>query len=147
MSVNRGSRPHFPLSLPSASASRSFSPSSQTWHVKIRTPLSLSLRCLESFSAFSLSAALPLDFTPLTPIPSQLLLNGPGTCIPVAAAAFFLQLFGLARVRLVFAESFCRVSDLSLSGKLLYPFASLFIVMWPELLRRYPRARHLGQIV
>jgi beta-1,4-N-acetylglucosaminyltransferase len=35
--------------------------------------------------------------------------------------------------KILFIESFCRVTSLSLSGKLLQPIASRFIVHWEEL--------------
>lgn len=42
--------------------------------------------------------------------------------------------------RLVFVESFARVTRLSLTGRILYPLADEFIVQWPQLHQRYPRS-------
>ena len=67
-----------------------------------------------------------------------MLCNGPGTCVPVALLGLLLG------ARLVFCESWCRVESLSLTGRILYPLAHRFVVHWPQLARRYPRAEHLG---
>ena len=48
--------------------------------------------------------------------PDLLLLNGPGTCIPIAAAAALLRLAGVCRGRVAYVESIARVYRLSLSG-------------------------------
>jgi beta-1,4-N-acetylglucosaminyltransferase len=69
--------------------------------------------------------------------PSLLLVNGPGTCLPVAVLAVALSRLGLVpRCRVVFVESVCRVTTLSLTGKLLYRVADRVLVQWPELAER-----------
>ncbi|KAL7531962.1 hypothetical protein ACHAWF_003972 [Thalassiosira exigua] len=65
--------------------------------------------------------------------PDLVLANGPGTCVPVIYAAFLLRILGGRECRVVFVESFCRVRTLSLSGRLVYPFADRFVVHWPQL--------------
>jgi len=40
----------------------------------------------------------------------------------------------------VFVESFCRVTQLSATGTLLYYVVDVFVVHWPELVRKYPLA-------
>ncbi|KAJ8603381.1 hypothetical protein CTAYLR_004285 [Chrysophaeum taylorii] len=72
--------------------------------------------------------------------PDLVLANGPGTCVPICLVARF------AGARLIFCESWCRVRDLSVTGKILYPISSRFIVHWPSLLRKYPKAEYLGRI-
>jgi beta-1,4-N-acetylglucosaminyltransferase len=72
--------------------------------------------------------------------PRLVLCNGPGTCVPVAALGV------VAGARLIFVESWCRVESLSLSGRLLYPVAHRFVVHWPRLRDRYPRAEYVGRI-
>ncbi|CAN0360370.1 unnamed protein product, partial [Hapterophycus canaliculatus] len=81
--------------------------------------------------------------------PDLVLVNGPGTCIPVCLAAFALRFFGLGSSysRTVFCESFCRVKSLSLTGRIMYVLADRFVVHWPELLHDYPRAEYVGQLV
>ena len=76
----------------------------------------------------------------------MVLCNGPGTCVPVCAAAYVPRVLGLHAVQVVYVESVCRVETLSLSARLLYPFADQLYVQWPGLLGRYPRARYVGRI-
>ena len=75
-----------------------------------------------------------------TASPDLVLVNGPGTCVPVAVLA------RLSGSRVIFAESWCRVSTLSLTGRIMYYVAHRFVVHWPELVDRYPRAEYLGRI-
>ena len=81
--------------------------------------------------------------------PQLLLCNGPGTCLPLVAAAALLR--GLVRRRcgLVYVESICRVQRLSLTGVLLYRLrlCDALYVQWPELAASHPRARFLGAIM
>ncbi|KAI7836981.1 hypothetical protein COHA_009163 [Chlorella ohadii] len=81
--------------------------------------------------------------------PDVVLLNGPGTCIPIAAAAVLLRLLGVCRGRVVYVESIARVYRLSLSGKILYHarLAAPFFVQWEELRERYPRAVYAGRLM
>jgi beta-1,4-N-acetylglucosaminyltransferase len=53
----------------------------------------------------------------------------------------------LSRVKLIFFESWCRVEDLSLSGKLVRPIADEFIVHWPELAAKYKKCKYYGSII
>ena len=46
----------------------------------------------------------------------------------------------LMGMKVIHVESFTRLRDLSLTGKLLYPFADLFIVQWQQLTIKYPKA-------
>ncbi|CBJ26373.1 beta(1,4)-N-acetylglucosaminyltransferase [Ectocarpus siliculosus] len=97
----------------------------------------------------TLLAALHAAVVVVTVRPDLVLVNGPGTCIPVCVAAFALRFFGLGSScsRTVFCESFCRVKSLSLSGRIMYLLADRFVVHWPELLVKYPRAEYAGQLV
>uniref|UniRef100_A0A0N5AD54 UDP-N-acetylglucosamine transferase subunit ALG14 n=1 Tax=Syphacia muris TaxID=451379 RepID=A0A0N5AD54_9BILA len=72
-----------------------------------------------------------------------LICNGPGTCIPVCFAVALFDLVRLRNTKIVYFESICRVERLSLSGKLLYflGITDLFVVYWPELLEKYPKAK------
>lgn len=78
--------------------------------------------------------------------PSLLLCNGPGTCIPICACAYALRLLGIRHVTIVYVESIARVTTLSLSGKILVHVADQFLVQWPQLAQRYPRARYIGRV-
>jgi beta-1,4-N-acetylglucosaminyltransferase len=68
--------------------------------------------------------------------PDVILCNGPGTCLPLAVAGLALRFFGVHDTAVVFVESVCRVSSLSLTGKLLYRVADQVQVQWPELKQR-----------
>lgn len=70
--------------------------------------------------------------------PELVLCNGPGTCIPICAAVVLGNILGLQSCRIVFVESFCRVESLSLTGRLLYMWADVFVVHWVQLQQRYP---------
>ncbi len=48
--------------------------------------------------------------------------------------------------KVVFIESWSRVWTPSRSGKLVYPIADLFLVQWPELKNKYPRAIYAGRL-
>lgn len=79
--------------------------------------------------------------------PDLVLCNGPGTCLPIVVVVFLLRILGMAEGNVVFVESFCRVHNLSLTGKLLYPIVDTFIVHWPELLQQYPRSKLVSTFV
>jgi beta-1,4-N-acetylglucosaminyltransferase len=79
--------------------------------------------------------------------PDLLLVNGPGTCVPVVISAVVARaVLGKATPRIVFIESFCRVDSLSMTGRILYHIADRFVVQWPELRIKYERAEYLGCI-
>ena len=79
--------------------------------------------------------------------PDLIICNGPGTCVPLCYAMVILRVLGVTQdSSIVFAESFCRVQSLSLTGKLLYYISDVFLVQWPLLAEKYPRAKHIGTI-
>lgn len=47
--------------------------------------------------------------------------TGPGSCVPLFYIFFLLKVLKMSRIKLIFFESWCRVEDLSLSGKILRP--------------------------
>jgi beta-1,4-N-acetylglucosaminyltransferase len=92
----------------------------------------------------------PLPSSMVSPYPDAILTNGPATAVCVILAARLLRfhhyiesLLSLPRaesstptnyqLRTVFIESWARVTTLSLSGKILLPFADRFLVQWPAL--------------
>ena len=79
--------------------------------------------------------------------PDVLLLNGPGTCVPLAYILFALKLVGVCHTRIIYVESLARVSLLSVLGRLVMPIADRFIVPWLQLLVRYRRAEFHGILV
>lgn len=78
--------------------------------------------------------------------PDIVICNGPGTCIPVLINALLLRAFFIKPILLIFSESFCRVNDLSMSGKIAYQFVDIFVVQWPQLIEKYPKAKYIGRI-
>ena len=52
----------------------------------------------------------------------------------------------LHRRKLVYIESFAKVTSKTLSGKLLYKFADQFYVQWESMLKLYPKAIYKGGI-
>ena len=53
---------------------------------------------------------------------------------------------GEMKKKVIYIESFARITTPSLTGKILYHFADLFIVQWKELLKVYPKAKYFGGI-
>ena len=53
------------------------------------------------------------------------------------------KLFGK---KLIFIESFAKVTSPTLTGRLLYRFADQFYVQWPQMLEVYPDAIYVGGI-
>ncbi len=64
-----------------------------------------------------------------------------------ALAAFPFCLIGkLMRKKVIYIETFARVNGKSLTGRLVYPFADIFLVQWKEMLKCYPKAIYVGGI-
>jgi len=68
--------------------------------------------------------------------PDLLLVNGPGTCVPVVLSAIFYRFFRICRTRIVYIESVARVHGLSLSCRILHRLVDWLIIQWPELFDR-----------
>ncbi|KAK6458551.1 oligosaccharide biosynthesis protein Alg14 like-domain-containing protein [Scheffersomyces xylosifermentans] len=83
----------------------------------------------------------------LTQLPSVLLLNGPGTSVPLAYILFGMKFLGLCKTRIIYIESLARVNSLSVSGLLLLPIADRFIVQWEPLFYKYKRAEYYGILI
>lgn len=73
--------------------------------------------------------------------PQAVLANGPSVAVP---AALLGKLLG---ARIVYVESASRVQRMSTSGRIVYPFADLFIVQWPALQARYRKAIYAGRLL
>lgn len=83
----------------------------------------------------------------LPQLPAVLLLNGPGTSVPLAYIVFFMKYVGLCKTRIIYIESLARVNRLSLSGYLLLPISDRFIVQWEDLYLKYHRAEFYGVLI
>jgi beta-1,4-N-acetylglucosaminyltransferase len=73
--------------------------------------------------------------------PDAILSTGAGLAVP-----FFLVGW-LLRIRRVYVESVTRIETVSLSGRLVYPFADRFFVQWPEVAERLRRAEYGGIVL
>ncbi len=73
--------------------------------------------------------------------PQAVLANGPSIAAP---AALLGKLLG---ARIIYVESASRVQRMSTSGRIVYPFADLFIVQWPALQARYRKAIYAGRLL
>jgi len=49
--------------------------------------------------------------------------------------------------RVVWVDSIANVDHLSLSGRLVRPFADLTLTQWPALARKYKSVEYVGQVV
>lgn len=72
--------------------------------------------------------------------PDVVITTGVLAIIPLA---LLVKLFG---GKLIYLESFAKVTSKTLSGKLLYKFADQFYVQWEEMLKLYPKAIYKGGI-
>ena len=82
--------------------------------------------------------------------PNLLLVNGPGTCLPLCLIFYlYSRIFFCKNNKIIFIESICRVKTLSLTGKILYylNIADSFIVQWPDLQLKYKKAIYLGRLI
>jgi len=72
--------------------------------------------------------------------PDVMITTGVLATIPMA---LLVKLFGK---KLIYLESFAKVTSKTLSGKLLYKYADQFYVQWEEMLKLYPNAIYKGGI-
>lgn len=79
--------------------------------------------------------------------PDVLVVNGPGTSVPLAYTLFAFKFLGLASTRIVYIESLARVRSLSVLGLLLLPISNRFIVQWEPLYHKYHRVEYYGMLM
>src|SRR5699024_899209 len=72
--------------------------------------------------------------------PDVIITTGAHTAVPMC---YIAKLF---RKKVIFIESFAKAKTPTLSGKLVYPIADLFIVQWESMKKVYPNARYGGSI-
>ena len=61
-------------------------------------------------------------------------------------AVFMCYFAKLFRRKIIYIETFANIHSKSMSGKLVYPIADLFIVQWKSMLEIYPKAIYGGWI-
>lgn len=70
--------------------------------------------------------------------PDVVISDGAGVAFP------FFVVARLLRVRTVYLEVYDRITRPTLTGRLCYPLASLFLLQWPEQAASYPRGQVIG---
>lgn len=64
--------------------------------------------------------------------------------LPLAMVCLSAKLFG---AKIVWVDSIANIERFSLSGRMMLPFADLFLTQWPELAQRYKNVEYAGAIV
>ena len=77
----------------------------------------------------------------VTERPDVVITTGAGV---VVFLCLFCKLFG---AKLIFLESMARVSRPTLTARMLYPFADLFLVQWPQLCKFFSKAKYVGRVL
>lgn len=72
--------------------------------------------------------------------PDVIVSTGANTSVPMC---YLGKLFGKT---VIFIESFAKSRGKTLSGKLVYPIATIFVVQWESMLEYYPKAKFWGGI-
>ena len=93
-----------------------------------KNPINLTINFLQSLWLF------------LWQKPTIVISTGADTAIPTCLIAKF---FGR---KIIFIESFCRINEPSLSGKIMYKKANLFLVQWSENKKFFPKAEYEGSV-
>ncbi len=70
--------------------------------------------------------------------PDIIISTGAHTTVPIC---FIAKIF---RKKVIFIETYANINTKTLSGKLVYPIADLFLVQWEEMLELYPKAKYKG---
>ena len=73
--------------------------------------------------------------------PDLIISTGAGIAVP------FIYIAKIFKIKTIYIESLTRVEKLSLTGKLIYPIVDLLLVQWPELEKKYSKAKFKGQII
>lgn len=72
--------------------------------------------------------------------PKYIVTTGTHTAVPIC---YLGKLFGS---KIIFIETFANSNTKTLSGRMIYPIANLFVVQWKEMLKLYPKAIYGGSI-
>jgi beta-1,4-N-acetylglucosaminyltransferase len=73
--------------------------------------------------------------------PTAILSSGPAIAVPISLAG---RLLG---VRILYVECAARVTNLSMTGRIMYNIAHRFFVQWPQLKDKWPRALYEGRLL
>jgi beta-1,4-N-acetylglucosaminyltransferase len=63
-------------------------------------------------------------------------------------AAPFMMLARFMGIKTLFIECYTRIDTPTITGRIVYPFSNEFIVLWPEMLKKYgPKAKYIGGMI
>lgn len=72
--------------------------------------------------------------------PDVIITTGAGASYPTTRFGKFMG------IKIIYVESFAKLTSHSLAGKKTYPYADKFFVQWPEMLKVYPKAEYHGTV-
>ncbi len=72
--------------------------------------------------------------------PDVVVTTGAHTCVPMC---YIAKMF---RKKVIYIESFANIETKTLTGRLVYKIADIFIVQWKSMLKLYPKAKYEGWI-
>ena len=90
---------------------------------------------------FTLRAALEAIRVVFRERPVAIVCTGPAIAVPISLAGKF------SGARIIFIETGSRVRALSLTGRIMYRWADLFLVQWPSLAEKLPRTVYAGRLL
>lgn len=73
--------------------------------------------------------------------PYAIISSGPAIAVPVAFVGKLLN------SKIIFVETGSRVTSLSLTGRIMYRFADLFFIQWPNMKENLPKAIYAGRLI
>lgn len=73
--------------------------------------------------------------------PDAIISTGAGIAVPFILVGKFFN------IKTLYLESITRSEELSLSGRLVYPFVDKFLVQWPQLAEKYKKTEFRGRII
>ena len=72
--------------------------------------------------------------------PDAVITTGTHTAVPMCYIAHFFK------KKVIYIETLASIEEISKAGKMVYNIADVFVVQWPELLAKYPKAVCWGWI-
>ena len=72
--------------------------------------------------------------------PDAVITTGTHTAVPMCYIAH------LFKKKVIYIETLASIDEISKAGKMVYKIADIFVVQWPELLEKYPKAKCWGWI-
>lgn len=72
--------------------------------------------------------------------PNVIITTGAHTAVPICLIG---KLF---KKKIIYIETFANIHTKTLTGKIIYPIADLFVVQWESMLELYPKAEYWGWI-